>query len=509
MATKSRDEVKAAVLKRLQSLESLAAFAENYLNVIPALHHKVMCDAVDDLWRNDRYDVLLIMSPPASAKSTYISMAAPAYMMAIDPTIRIISVSRAAELATEFGKRVRSIVSSDEFRSLAPATQLDQSSRAADNWKTTKNGSYFAVGASGGVLGRRADMIICDDIHASFEDAQSETQLEKLRSWFQGDLLSRRNPANPKGKLIMIGQRLNPNDMIGFMMRFAEENPTLRVKILRFSAECDDPTSDPLNRQLGDRMWPEFYTDDYLATFKADPFIWKTLWMQSPPSDSGSWVAPEEIRILEHDDPDLPEPSQLHHYILSDLALSVNSGDYSVHLVVGVDSTRSIFVVDAWRDRTSPEVTARKHLDLTITYKPQESLIDDDNAAKVYVHLLATEAQQRGQNVPWKMLPMRGQDKETRAAALRGLFKRGKVFLKRAEWNRWLVRELLIFPNAMGQGVDDAVDALSLIGRRLGQLAAPAGAAPPPQKVKTWQDATLNEMWEQNELKRGFGAGRV
>jgi len=77
------------------------------------------------------------------------------------------------------------------------------------------------------------------------------------------------------------------------------------------------------------------------------------------------------------------------------------------------------------------------------------------------------------------------------------------IFFKRAPWNRWIVNELLSFPNAIGDGVDDGVDALSLIGRRLSGLARPAGEAPPPKPMLTVQDMTLNQLFEDNELKRG------
>jgi hypothetical protein len=71
-----------------------------------------------------------------------------------------------------------------------------------------------------------------------------------------------------------------------------------------------------------------------------------------------------------------------------------------------------------------------------------------------------------------------------------------------------LVKELLTFPNATGQGVDDGVDALGLIGRRLASLsrAAPPPAPPPP--IKYAQDATLNELWETLESRK-FGRPRI
>jgi hypothetical protein len=120
----------------------------------------------------------------------------------------------------------------------------------------------------------------------------------------------------------------------------------------------------------------------------------------------------------------------------------------------------------------------------------------------VYVQFLASQARERRVPVPWKVLPMRGQDKETRAAPLRGMFRSMRIFLRRAAWNEWLVRELLVFPNAMGEGVDDGVDALSLIGRRLASLARPAAAAPPPPPPKTLYDMTLDQLHEDRERTR-------
>jgi predicted phage terminase large subunit-like protein len=231
-----------------------------------------------------------------------------------------------------------------------------------------------------------------------------------------------------------------------------------------------------------------------------DEFKWRTLYQQEPPSDEGSWVSADEVQIT--DDP-LPP---LTYRLCSDLALSVNGGDYSVHLVVGVSNDKSIYIVDAWRSRCAPDKTVEKHLQLAQQYVPVESLIDDDNAAKVYVQLLASRARETGIVVPWRTLPMRGQNKETRAAALRGWFKRKKVFMVRGEWNKWLVTELLSFPNAMGSGVDDGVDALSLIGRRLASISGPMLEVVETPKMKTIQDATLNEMWEDRELRYGTRA---
>lgn len=470
---------------REQSLASLTEFSRTYVNVEPALHHRLICDAVDDLVFNDKYDVLVVMSPPASAKSTYISIAAPAYIIAKRPDTRVISVSRAAELASEFGGKVKNIIEGDALR-LASSVAVAQDTRAKDNWKTTAGGGYFAVGATGGVLGKRADIVITDDVHASFEEAQSETQLEKLRKWFEGDLLSR---LTPTGKLIVIGQRLNANDIIGFVLARAKVNPRTRLKLLKFTAVCEDPDTDPLHRVKGERMWPEFYTDDYLHDKRQDDFIWRTMWMQEPPSDTGSWVSKEDIghRPSPTITPDTPV------YACSDLALSVNKGDCTVHLIVAIDTNGDWDIIDAMRSRVDTSQSASDVISLTTTYRPREWLIDDDNASKVFMPLVMSKAREVGAIVPWRPMPMRGQDKETRAAALRGQFKRHKVYYPAdAHFAHWLTTEILAFPNAVGNGVDDGVDALSLMGRRMMAIAPATVTVVPTPKA----GYSLDDLWD-------------
>lgn len=93
-------------------------------------------------------------------------------------------------------------------------------------------------------------------------------------------------------------------------------------------------------------------------------------------------------------------------------------------------------------------------------------------------------------------MPMRGQDKETRAAPLRGMYKRRKVYMPHdANFTQWLTKELLMFPNALGDGVDDGVDALSTMGRRMMAISGPKLQVV-PKSLPTIQNMTLDELFE-------------
>jgi predicted phage terminase large subunit-like protein len=486
--------------RRARATTALADYASFALDVVPAAHHRLICEAIDGLLA-DEYDDLIINTPPGAAKSTYTSLALSGYFLGRFPNENVILATHTAELAERWSRQVRDVVSSPEHQRVFPGSTLSKDSTAVGRWATQAGGEFLAAGVGGAILGFRARLAIIDDPVKDFEQAQSMTQLQKIHDWYETSFLTRLKPG---GKVVQICQRLSPNDLAGYMIHRNAEKQTRRQRVLILKMECDDPENDPLNRQLGERLWPEYFTQAMVEDARRDDFKWRTLYQQQPPSEDGSWVTADDIQIV---DPHLvPAQDALTHYLLSDLALSVNSGDYSVHLVVGMDPDKNAYVVDAWRDRCDINVTASRHLDLTQTYRPVESLIDDDNAAKVYVQLLAARAREQGVAVPWKMLPMRGQDKETRAAPLRGQFKRRKVFLKRAEWNRWLVRELLTFPNAMGEGVDDGVDALGLLGRRLASLASAAPPSLPSAPVDprgSFYTATLNNLWEEHSLSLG------
>lgn len=478
--------------RREEAQNYLSCYAAYALEMVPALHHRIICAHIDALLA-DEYDDLVICTPPGAAKSSYTSHALGGYFMGRFPRRNVILATHTADLSEKWSRKVRNTVADQKHLALFPDSALSRDSTAVGRWATSEGGEFLAVGVGASILGFRADLACIDDPISGFEQAQSETQLGKVHGWFETDLITR---LKPSGKVVLICQRLAANDLAGYMIQRNAMNPTRRLKVLTLRMEAEEGDEDGTGRQPGERLWPEWFTPEMVADARRDDYKWRTLYQQRPPSSSGDWVAPEHIRIVDI------VPSNLSRYLVSDLALSVNKGDYSVHIACGVDSAGSVFVEEAWRDRCAVERTVEKHLDMVEEFNPLESLIDDDNASKVYVQFLASQARERRVPVPWKVLPMRGQDKETRAAPLRGMFRSKRIFLRRAAWNEWLTRELMMFPNAMGEGVDDGVDALSLIGRRLASLARPAAAAPPPPPPKTLYDMTLDQLHEDRERTR-------
>lgn len=475
------------LLRRKKAFGSLAAFSKEHLKVVPALHHQMICYEIDNLLR-DEYDDLVITTPPGSAKSTYTSIGLPAYFIGNNPDKVILTASHGFDLAERWGKKVKHIVASEEFKK-GSGVELSTDSRAAYQWSTTQGGEFFAVGVGGAVLGRRADLCVIDDPISGWEQANSITQLKKIHAWYETDLISR---LKPRGKIVVICQRLARNDLAGYIMDRHKAKGTRRLKVLKIEMECTDTMTDPLMRSVGDRLWPEWYTAEMVADYKGDDFIWKTMYQQNPPADDGSWASTDDIQFR-------PSPAitpTTIFYGASDIALSVNSGDYTVHMIIAVDSKGDWDIIECNRSRVDPEQSSSDLVALCKTYHPLEWLIDDDNASKVFMHLVSTKARSKRVPVNWKPIPMRGQDKETRAAAVRGQFKRRKIYMPAdAPFAKWLVNEIIVFPNGTGEGIDDGVDTLSLFGRRLAVISIPSIIEPPVPR-KSIQEMCLEDLWD-------------
>lgn len=479
------DHIIAEIARREGARRSLATYAQHTLELTPAAHHVLIYNALESLI-NDEYDDLIVNTPPGSAKSTLVSHVFPSWFIGNHPEKNVIIASHTASLAEKWSRRVRDTVASDYHQMIFEgASALSKDSTAVSRWTTTKNGEVLAAGAGMSILGFRADVVVMDDVVSGWEQANSITQLQKLHEWYKSDVKSR---MKPHAKVVLICQRLSVNDMAGFMIAEHAAAPTRRLRVLSLPMVAKDE-NDPLGRTVGERLWPEWYTEEMVEDLRKDDLIWRTMWQQEPPSDSGSWVSTEEIQFR----PSPATPEVL--YGATDIALSVNTGDYTVHIVVAVNSTGEWDIIEAHRARVDPSSSADKLVSLCSTYKVREWLIDDDNASKVFMPLVATKARQLGVSVPWKPMPLRGQDKETRAAPLRGQFKRRKIFMPSdAHFTGWLTKELLVFPNAVGSGVDDGVDTLSLFGRRMLAITGPETIIA-PKAALTVQDMTLDDLW--------------
>ena len=140
---------------------------------------------------------LLINLPPQHLKSFIGSVCTSAYLLGIEPRLRILLVTYSSALAESLCEKIRGILQSDWYQR-AFATRLKEGHSRKNDFATNKNGGVFATAATGNVTGRPADFLIADDPHDAY-DWNNEEKLSRVRTHFSTLLARMNDPVNGTG----------------------------------------------------------------------------------------------------------------------------------------------------------------------------------------------------------------------------------------------------------------------------------------------------------------------
>lgn len=466
------------IQRRLKAQTALAPFIEyRDAGYKPAAHHRLLIEHLEAVERGD-IERLMVCMPPGSAKSTYASVEFPAWFIGRNPKLSTIAASHTQELAERFGRRVRNIVASAEFGRVFGVGVADDSS-SAGRWDTDKGGEYFAAGVGGSITGRRADLAVIDDPVKSREDADSERSREKAWDWYTNDLLTRLKPG---ARQIVVMTRWHEDDLGGRIL----ERERHRWTLVELAMEA--LPNDPMGRKVGERLWPDWFTDDMVEVAKRDRRSWHALYQQQPSSEEGTYFRREWFKEWK------VKPNELHIYGTSDYAVTDGGGDFTVHRVWGVAPNGDLYRLDGWRGQTASDEWIERQIDLIKRYKPFAWFGEAGVIQKAIQPMLKRRMLERNTHCRMEWLPSIS-DKPTRARGFQARAAMGAVYFEPGAD----VEEFIRFPAGKH---DDDVDTASLIGRALDD-AHPAIAAAAPdkrQKVDRWAKAFGNhedtESWK-------------
>lgn len=446
------DITPADAARHLLARRSARATLQSYADLLMpgmryAEHHQLVMRHLQAVERGE-IERLALFLPPGSAKSTYASVLFPAWFLGRQPDKAVMAVSHTAELAERFGRRVRNLVASKDHRSVF-GVGLSADSSAAGRWDTDRGGEYFAAGVGGSVTGRRADLVIIDDPVRSREDADSERQRETAWQWYLSDLLTRLKPG---ARQILVMTRWHEDDLGGRILEREADKWTI-IKLPMIAGN-----DDPLGREPGQRLWPEWYTDEMVETARRDARSWNALYQQDPVPDDGDYFKSGWLGEY------TAKPENLRIYGASDYAVTDGGGDYTEHGIFGVDTNSNIYVLDWWRGQAAPDAWIEAKADLIIKWRPDCWFGEAGPIRRSVEPFLMRRLEERKAwcRVEWMASIA---DKTARARSIQARASMGKLWLpKHAAWKGDVVGQLLKFPAGKH---DDAVDVFSLIGRGL------------------------------------------
>lgn len=420
-----------------------------------AVHLKVLSDWLLDLEAGRKKRVLVSM-PPRHGKSELISYWFPLWLLARNPSRRIILASYEAEFAAHWGRRVRNAII--DFGSDLGLT-LDGTSAAAHRWQLTAGGGMFTAGAGGPLTGRGADVLIIDDPIKNSEEASSEVLRENLWNWFQTTAYSRLEPG---GYVVIVGTRWHQDDLIGRLEAEAASGAGLPWDVLKLPALAE--AEDFIGRELEEPLWKVRYDKPALLDIKRNmsPFNWSALYQQRPTPEEGGAIKRAWWKFYE-----VP-PAELDNTIQSwDLAFKdLKTSDFTVGQVWGRKGAE-FYLLHQVRDRmNSPEVISAIR-NLTRMYpKAIAKVIEDSASGPSVIQMLQKEVTGL---IPW---PPRGQkrsSKDQRLNAVAPYIQAGNVYLPglrrpdgamvpAAPWVSEFIEECASFPNGTN---DDQLDAMT------------------------------------------------
>ena len=458
------------LLNRRQASRSLTSFID-YLGVTPkpSQHHALLIEKLEAVVRGE-LNRLMVWMPPGSAKSTYASILFPPYFMGHNPTIPILGVSNTTELAERFSRRARNLVSMQRYRNVF-GFGCAEDSKAAGSWENEQGGEFFAAGIGSAIAGRRAGLGLIDDPVKSREEADSERVREKQWDWYLNDFLTRLLPGAPQ---IVIQTRWHEDDLSGRILeREADRWHVLKLPMLAIA-------NDPLGRKEGDRLWPEWFTEDMVKTAQMDGRAWNALYQQDPVPDEGEYFKREYfIPYQQH-------PQGMHLYGASDYAVSEGQGDYTEHGVFGMDFNGSLYLLDWWRGQSASDVWIERQCDFIAQYSPHIWFGESGPIRKAIEPFLKRRMTER--RTPCRLEWLSSiHDKVVRARPFQARAAMGNVFIPQsAPWINDLMSQLMRFPAGK---YDDGVDVCSLIGRGLEHARVPKIEKPKVSAVPQSQRA--------------------
>ncbi|URQ76177.1 MAG: phage terminase large subunit [Candidatus Ochrobactrum gambitense] len=436
-----------------------------------AHHHRLIARHLEAVERGE-ITRLMITMPPRHGKSMLASEFFPSWYLGRNPDHYVVTATYAQELADDFGRKVKNQIEDPAYQLIFPGVGLADDSKSAKRFHiegqsggyehgTTQRGAFYAVGVGGPLTGRGAHLLLIDDPVKNREDAESEVIRKKTKDWYTSTAYTRLMPG---GRIVIIQTRWHEDDLSGWLQTDHAHEDWV---VLDLPAINDD----------GEALWPEQYPVEALERIKRalPPRDWSALYQQRPSPDSGDYFKREWIHTTEH----LPPREQMLIYGASDYAVTANGGDYTVHVVLGLDPDGRMYLLDLWRGQASSDVWVDAFCDLVAKWKPVGWAEETGQIKSGVGPFLIKRMMERGAYVARESFATRG-DKAIRAQSIRGRMAMAGLYVhKDAPWLSDLISEMMSFPVGVH---DDQVDALGLVGQLIDRMSN--GSKPKPDKPK-------------------------
>ena len=352
--------------------------------------------AVLEAFASGRIPKLIVSVPPQHGKSVGATTLLPAYMLGLDPDMRIAIASYSGTLASKFNRRVQRIIESREYAEIFPETTIKRGTKPLGYIRTSDeveiidhSGELLSVGREGSLTGNRVDCFILDDLYKDALEAQSPVVRRNCWEWYTSVVRTRMH--NTSRELIVF-TRWHEEDLIGELMR-SEPCRELRSMTdidtlqdgewlyLNFEAlKSSSPTEiDP--RAEGEALWPEQQSEELLkAKRRLDPARFEAMYQGHPSSIDGMLYGNSfrEYDLLPHD-----------IVLRASYTDTADTGDdYLCSVAYAVDTDGIIYITDVVYSKEPMEHTERLVAAMFRSNDTRRAYVESNNGGRGFARAL-------------------------------------------------------------------------------------------------------------------------
>lgn len=343
---------------------------------------------------------LIVTMPPQHGKSVGATTLLPAYLLGLDPDLRVAIASYSGALASKFNRRVQRILDSPEYGALFPATTIKQGSRPLSYIRTADEveiidhrGGLLSVGREGSLTGNRVDCFILDDLYKDALEANSPLIRSNCWEWYTSVVRTRMH--NTSRELIVF-TRWHEEDLIGTLL---QREPVVELRRwdqlddlppgcwlhLNFEAlKCSPPTElDP--RGEGEALWPALHGEELLlAKRRLDPLQFEAMYQGRPSPREGLLYG---ANFAEYDELPREIVRRANYTDTAD-----TGDDYLCSVSYAVDADGAIYVTDLVYSRDPMELTEPQVAELLLRSSVRQALVESNNGGRGFARAVQARA---------------------------------------------------------------------------------------------------------------------
>jgi predicted phage terminase large subunit-like protein len=369
---------------------------------------------------------LIISEPPQHGKSELSSRRIPAFLLGINPNLKITIASYSTTFARKFNVDVQRIIGDNLYHNLFPKTTISgtkYTEKSDNKYTKTKDeceiinhtGILRSVGRGGSLTGNPVDIMIMDDLYKDYAEGNSPIIREATIDWYKSVVRTR---LHNNSQQLIVFTRWHEDDLVGFLEKHEEENIVelveyeqlenidnetwYRINFPALSTTSSIENEFDIRTELNVPLWPEKHSKKKLESDRAlDPEKFESLHQGDPRPKVG-------LLYISGFNTYTKKPGFKNVQSYTDTADVGN--DWLCHITYGIGEDNNIYILDVYYTIEPQEITEPETAKRIKEFNPNPATVESNSGGRAFARNIDRLSGYR-YNIQWFH---QGENKESR-----------------------------------------------------------------------------------------------